>query len=386
MEKHDLRVAMLGSFPPQAQGVQDYCREIGLALARQCRVHGIGFRRMYPALFFPGVKRALDPTKSPMRAPNLILEHRLTWHNPAGWLRAGLATPCDVFHAQWWSLPLFPVTWTMARAMRLRGKPVVVTVHNVLPHEGGGAYLRASRRLCRLADMVIVHSEANLEQLRRHYGLPAEKTARVPLGSYMADAPKVAADEARRQLGLPADKRYILSFGTIRPYKGIDTLIEALAQLPADCADAHLVVAGKPWMDWAPCQRLIAERGLAERVHLFLDYIPEERVPLFFGAADVAALPYTHFDAQSGVGAVALPYRKPLIVSETGGLPDWVDHDPAWMAPPSDPAALSARLAAFFREQPARAAAFGGIADRVLARLSWDGIATQHLEIYERLQ
>jgi glycosyltransferase involved in cell wall biosynthesis len=383
LELDPIRVAMLGSFPPQAQGVQDYCREVGTALGQRCHLHAIGFRRMYPAALFPGVKAAMDPTKAPMIAPGLTVEHRLTWHNPLGWLRAGLATPCDVFHAQWWSLPLFPVTWTILRAMKRRGKPIVVTAHNVLPHERSRAYITASHRLFRLANRVLVHSESNLEQLRAQYGLSEAKTLQVPMGVSLAGAPRVAPAEARAQLGLPDGPRYVLSFGNIRPYKGVDTLLHALARLPQE---VHVIIAGKPWSDWAPYARIIEEHGLAPRVHTFLDYIPESRVPVFFGAADVVALPYTHFDAQSAVGALALPYRKPMVVSRTGALPDWVENDPTWIVPPGDDGALADRLAALFAQWPAHCQAFDALAGRVLDATTWNAIAARLLAIYHDCQ
>ncbi len=380
-----LCVAMLGAFPPQAQGVQDYCREIALALARLCEVRALGFKRMYPARVFPGVKQAMDPSKAPMISEHLGVEHRLTWHNPFGWLRAGLFTEADVFHAQWWSWPLWGVTWTIARTMKLRGKPVVLTVHNVLPHEMDKNYLRATRSVCNLADRVLVHSETNRAQLLQYYRLPEEKVVQVPLGPYMAETEKVAKDAACAALDLPPDKRYILTFGTIRPYKGVDDLLQALSMLSPACADVRLIVAGKPWTAWGLYQRVIDANALADRVHLFLDYIPEDRLRYFFGAADLIALPYRHFDAQSGVCAVALPYRKPIIVSEVGGLPDWVDRDPRWTVPPTDPEALARRIEDFFARADDETAAFQAIGDRVLRRFAWDGIAEQHVAVYREL-
>lgn len=380
-----LRVAMLGAFPPQAQGVQDYCREIAVALARLCHVHALGFKRMYPAFLFPGVKQAMDPTKAPLVALNLRVEHRLTWYNPAGWLRAGLLTEADVFHAQWWSWPLWPVTWTIARAMKLRGKPVVLTVHNVLPHEPDKNYLRATRSLCKLADRVLVHSAINRAQLLEHYRLPAEKVIQVGMGPCMPDTQPAAREEACAALRLPPDRRYVLVFGTIRPYKGVEDLLRAFALLGPACGDVHIIIAGKPWTSWAPYQRIIDSHALRDRVHLFLDYVPEDRLRFFFAAADLVALPYRYFDAQSAVCATAMPYRKPILVSEVGGLPDWVDRDPNWIVPPQAPEALARRIEAFFADAPGQTALFAELADRVLKRFSWEGIAQRHLVVYREI-
>jgi glycosyltransferase involved in cell wall biosynthesis len=384
-EQQPLRVALLGAFPPQAQGIQDYCRELGESLSEHCEVQAIGFRRMYPARLFPGVKEPMDHSKAPMRGRLLHLKHPLTWYNPIGWLWHALRTPCDVFHAQWWSLPLWPVTFVFIACMKLRRKPVVITLHNVLPHEGSRGFIAASRILCQMADRVLVHSAANYDQLIEHYGSPEDKARRVPLGVYMGSVQAPPKAEAAAALGLDPSRRYLLSFGTIRPYKGIDDLIEAFAQVAGEHPEADLLIAGKPWTDWEPYRARIAAHGLEGRIHTWLDYIPEERIRLYFGAADLVVLPYTHFDAQSGVGAVALPYRKPLIVSSVGGLPDWVDEQAEWIVPPCDPGALAERLRLFLDDPDGATARFQPIAARVLENVSWTSIAREHLRIYHDL-
>ena len=380
---HPIRVAMLGAFPPQAQGIQGYCGELAQALGARCRVHAIGFRRMYPSFLFPGVSESMDASRAPLDAPYLRVEHRLTWYNPFGWFTAAMRARGDVFHAQWWSLPLWLIYLRMVLLMKIRRIPVVITVHNVLPHESGRGYVWASRQLCRLADRVLVHSETNRAQLIEHYRIRAERVSTIPMGTGAAQAP--AAPEARRALGLPAGRRYVLCFGIIRPYKGVDTLLRAFARVAQRHDDVDLIIAGKPWTPWQPYQARIDADNLGPRVHTFLEYIPEERVPLFFGAADLVALPYTHFDAQSAVGSVALPYRKPLLVSDVGGLPDWVNGDPEWIVPPNAPDALADRMAGFFAEGDAACARFQPVADAVLARASWRAVAEAHLRIYHEV-
>jgi glycosyltransferase involved in cell wall biosynthesis len=376
-----LRVSMLGSFPPQAQGIQMYCRGLGEALSRVCALDAIGFRRMYPAFLFPGVKENFDPGKPPMQGEDLRVSHPLAWYAPWGWLAAALRVRADVFHLQWWSLPLFPVAALFVLVMRLRGIPVVITVHNVLPHERSRGFVGAGRWLCRRAVRVLVHSAVNREQLIAHYGVPPERVVLVPHGSPAPEAmPERTAACAR--LGLRPERRYVLAFGVIRPYKGVGDLIDALARIAAPCPEVDLIVAGKPWVDWEPYAARIAAHGLDARVHTFLDYIPETALGDYFAVADLVALPYTHFDAQSGVGAQALPYGKPLLVSQTGALPEWVDHAPAWLVPPSSPAALAERLQWVFADWAAARAAFAPVAARVLARHGWDVAAAAHVAVY----
>jgi glycosyltransferase involved in cell wall biosynthesis len=377
-----LRVALLGSFPPQAQGIQDYCGELAQALSARCEVTALGFRRMYPALLFPGVKKTFDPGKAAPAGPGLRVYHRLAWYNPFGWLRAALFTPCDVFHAQWWSLPLLPVFLVFTAIMKMRGKPVVLTVHNVLPHEKSRLFVLAEKMLCAMADAVIVHSRLNREQLIDLCGLPPGRVCRIPMSAHRNPPPPISRNEARQALGLPEKVPVLLSFGVIRPYKGIDVLLHAFARIHAKHPEARLVIAGKPWMPWAPLQAVIDENGLAGRVDLFLDYIPAERSPLFFTAADLILLPYTHFDAQSAVGAQVLPYKRPVIASEAGGLPEWVDHEADWIAPPGNAEALAEKIDAFLEDIPGRTAAFEEIAEKVLRNSSAENVACLHHALY----
>jgi glycosyltransferase involved in cell wall biosynthesis len=372
---------MLGSFPPQAQGIQEYCRGLVESLCAHCALQAIGFRSMYPARIFPGVKTNFDPSKPPMQGAGLRVEHPLAWFAPWGWLLTALRVRADLFHLQWWSLPLFPVAATFVLVMRLRRIPVVITVHNVLPHERSRGFVGAGRWLCRRAEQVLVHSAINRAQLIEHYGLPADRVTEIPMGTPPVGVLPNRTDACGR-LGLSPDRRYVLAFGVIRPYKGVADLIEALAQVADQFPSLDLIVAGKPWIDWAPYAARIEALGLTRRVHTYLDYIPESEVADFFAASDLVALPYTHFDAQSAVGAQALPHGRPLLVSSAGALPNWVDGERDWIVPPSSPDALAERLAAVFTDPEAARRAFLPIAGRVLARSSWEAAAASHAAIY----
>ncbi len=378
-----IRVAMLGSFPPQIQGIPEYCGPLASAISHHAEVTALGFKKMYPARLFPGEKRAMDPSRQAPEGPNLTVRHRLSWYNPAGWLFQPMAARADILHVQWWSLPLFPVAFTALLVSKLLGRKIVVTVHNALSHEASPGFLHATRWMCRWADHLIVHSEQNVRQLLEVYGVEAARVTRIPHGAALTEARSVPRETAREALGLPRDAVVFLNFGMIRPYKGVDILLRAFAEVVRRYPQAHLVIAGKPWTDWAPYQHLIDEAGIRDQVHLFLEYIPEARLPVLMAAVDLIVAPYVHFDAQSGVGMLAMPYRKPLLVSDTGGLPEWVARDPQWVVPKGDVQALADRLGAFL-EHPAQAtAAFQTVADKVLAECNWDHIALRHLEVYK---
>jgi len=377
-----IRVTMLGSFPPQIQGIPDYCGPLAAAISHYAEVTALGFKKMYPNFLFPGEKRAMDPKGRTNTGPHLTVRHRLTWHNPFGWIMQAIRTRADILHVQWWSLPLFPIALTLILISKLLHRKIVVSVHNVLPHEASAGFIRATRWIIRWADHLIVHSDQNLKQLLDVYGVDSAHVSKIPQGAAFSEARAMPRDAARQQLGLPQDAILLLNFGTIRPYKGIDILLHAFAQISARYPKAHLVIAGKPWMDWTPYQQQIEEAHLADRVHLFLEFIPEARIPVLLSAVDLVVAPYVQFDAQSGVGTLALPYRKPILVSDTGGLPEWVANDPRWVVPKGDDKALAKHLAEFLDNPAEATTAFQPVAEKVLSECNWDRIAQRHLDLY----
>ena len=375
------RIAMLGSFPP-LRGVSGYCFELAAAMADRCPVEFISFLKMYPRFLYPGGDLADDPTLPGASHPRLTVHRRLAWYNPASWVSAGLTIEGGLLHAQWWSLPLAPVYLAVCAGFKLRKKPVVFTVHNVLPHERSRGYVAASRALFTLGDHFIVHTEQNRRQLEEHYHIPESRIARIPHGTldFQADT-RAGKGSIREALGISADEKVILLFGAIRPYKGVETALKAFADVIKTEDRARLVIAGKLWESWAPYDRLIRELGLAAHVTTVLDYIPSGEVHRFYTAADLVILPYHHFDSQSGVGNTAIAFRKPMIVSDIGGLPDLV-KDPGCVVPPRNPSAL-ARAIVHCLGDPNRLSALSADADNISKDFSWRAIAKTTFFVYE---
>jgi glycosyltransferase involved in cell wall biosynthesis len=147
--------------------------------------------------------------------------------------------------------------------------------------------------------------------------------------------------------------------------------------------DAVLIVAGMPWADSEPPDRLIRELGLDARVLTSFRFIPQGEVEAFLVASDVVVLPYTHFDAQSGVGTLALSFGKPLVVTAVGGLPE-LAGDARAVVPPNDPEALAQAIKAVLEDSDLRARLQEE--SRKRARLfGWDNVAVKTREVYAAL-
>jgi len=253
-------------------------------------------------------------------------------------------------------------------------------VHNVTPHESSLLNRLMLRAVLMFGHEYIVHSEDNRAQLAEMRG---SKASVLPHG--VLDAPRsgMTAAEARATLAIAPGAKVALAFGNIRPYKGLDVLLRAFAKIAGEQPDALLVIAGKPWESWDRYGALIAQMGLGGRVRLFLDFVPTPEVEMFFLAADAVVLPYRGFDAQSGVGALALPFGRALIVSAAGGLPEFV-FDPDAVVTPGDEDSLAEALGRALRDDVWRQK-LARDSQTIAARLGWAEIAEQTVAIYRAM-
>jgi glycosyltransferase involved in cell wall biosynthesis len=273
--------------------------------------------------------------------------------NPISWFRTGFylrdAAP-DAVVFQYW-MPFFaPAYGVVARGLRRHyGIPSFAVVHNALPHERhlGDAWL--SRFFLRACAGHVVMSDAvadDLRTLRR----PDAALQQIEHPVYERFGDPVPRAEARAALDLPPDAPVLLFFGFVRAYKGLHVLLEALPDALDALPALHLVVAGEPYDDPERYRRLIRDNGLADRVHWHDEYVPSERVPTYFSAADLVVQPYVSA-TQSGVAQIATHFETPMIVTDVGGLAESVPHEEVgFVVPPEAPEALAAAIARFFRD------------------------------------
>ena len=214
---------------------------------------------------------------------------------------------------------------------------------------------------------MIVQSQRAVDQLAAA-GVAREKLVRIQHPVFESG---VAAE--------PPTGRTILFFGLIRQYKGLDVLLQALADVP----DARLVVAGDPLDPAGPLQAFARELGVAERVEWRLGFLPDEEIPRLMHEATLVALPYRKIDS-SGVLATALGHGRPAVVTDVGGLPDAIrDFGAGRVVPPQDAPALAAAIRELL-EPEALQAAFAG-AEAARRELSWDAAAAAHEAVYREV-
>jgi len=377
------KIVMLGSLPP-IRALSSYCLELANAVAELGRVQFISFKKMYPTMAYPGGDLKDDHSFPAINHPHLSVKRRLTWYNPVTWFMEGFLTRGDLLHAQWWSLPLSLIYVVICFGFKVRHKPIIFTVHNVLPHEKTSLYDMISRILFKFGDHFIVHSEPNRLQLIKHYGIPSEKVTQIPHGPLdfhvKAD---VNLGRVREEMGFGSEEKVILLFGAIRSYKGIDTALRAFARILSDIPEARLLIAGKLWESWGPYQRLIEELSIGDKIRTRLEYIPSGEVWKYFEASDLVILPYNHFDSQSGVGATAISFRKPMIVTDVGGLPELV-KDRRYVVPAKDPTAFAGAIVSCLRDT-SRLVDMSSNAEEVAEKMAWHSVGLKTWSVYAKV-
>jgi glycosyltransferase involved in cell wall biosynthesis len=330
-----------------------------------------GYRRrelFYRAARFPPGSRAQRIAKLAEHVPDMLAYRRA-------------ARAADVVHFQWLPVQhvdgyLLPRRSHGHRARTRTATPsgtrpaLVLTAHDVLPREPRPGQLSAQRRLYERFDAIVVHSEHGRARLTGALGVDPDRVHVIPHGvfAHLAAGPPQPPP-------FQTDKPVVLCFGLMRPYKGIDVLLEAWRGIE----DAELWVAGMPRMDISHL-RAIAPPN----VRFVPRFITDAELPAYFQRADLVVLPYREID-QSGVLFTALAFGKPLLLSDVGGFPEVAATGAARIVPAGDPAALGAALQELLGDPGALATMSARAREAAEGKYAWSTIAGRTLELYESL-
>jgi len=308
-----VKIALVGPAHPYKGGGARHTTELAHRLA--AAGHDViieSWRAQYPSRLYPGQQTVDVPEGEPYPRTH----RRLAWYRPDGWLAEGrrLRSADLVVFALLTPLQVPPYLAIMAGLGRAR---TAVICHNVLPHERRPGDLPLVRTLLSHADTVLAHSAAQAAQARDLAPGATVRTATMP--PHLPATGQHHHDTERAELSAPQDTR-LLFFGIVRPYKGLDVLLRALARAPAHVT---LTVAGEFWGDITEMDNLIAELGLAGRVTLRPGYVPADQIPALFGAADALVMPYRAATASQNA-LLAFAHGVPVITTTAGALAEAV--------------------------------------------------------------
>src|SRR3954447_22775608 len=279
----------------------------------------------------------------------------------------------DVVHYQWLTFPgldsfLLPAV-----------RPRVLTPHGWLRREAWhGRAARGVRRLLGRMDAVVALSEYGAAMLRNEAGIEPERVRVIPHGAfdYLTRLPDEAPlPDELAGVGGPV----VLFFGLIRPYKGVDVLLEAFAGVEG----AELWIVGRPLGMELESLVELAKRSPG-RVRFVSRFVADNELPAFFRRADFVALPYRDAE-QSGVLFTALAFGKPIVVTDVGGFGEVAATGAGRLVPPGDATALAAAIADLLGDAEARAELAAAAAAAAAGPYSWDAVAASTLELYREL-
>ncbi len=329
-----LRIAVVGPSHPAKGGVAAHTTTLAHELADAGHdVVLVSWAAMFPKVLYPGQQTV--PGGAPDVAPYPRTVPVLHWARPEGWVRTGWrlrdVDVVVVVHVIPQVVPAHLAILRAAGVGRPGGPRAVAVVHNVLPHEprpGDGAFMRL---FFAAVEGVLVHTE---DEAKTAIELGAARVAVTPLPPHLPGGPP----EPRPPHDGPTR---LLALGIVRPYKGIDLLIRALARVPGPT----LTVAGEMWGDASTeLNALAADPRLAGRVRLLEGYVPGDRIASLLASHDVFCLTYRHATASQNV-QLASAHGLPVLATRVGSFPSQVrDGIDGILVPPADEEALVGAL------------------------------------------
>lgn len=342
-----MKFSLIGPVWPYRGGISHNSAIVSKALINAGHeVRIVSFRRQYPQWLYPG-RTDQDNSQNPLKAD---ADYILDPFSPRSWKKAA-----DVVHSfepnlvmiQWWTFFWsIPYAW-ISRYLRRRGDKVVYLLHNVTPHESHPLGRSLTHLALSSAQGYLVFSE--FEKQKLHALLPGKRVVLSHLPVYALNQGRnFSKEEARRVLNLPIEGPILLFFGFVRPYKGLDFLISALAALKENGMRPYLAVVGEFWKDKQQYLEQIASAGIQDQVRIDDRYVPNEEADMWFTAGDVLVAPYTHGVTQSAVASMACGYGMPIIATTHVAEGLVVEgYRSIQVVPPDDVKALAEELTKF---------------------------------------
>ena len=338
-----MKIILLGTAYPYRGGLATFNERLARQFVEEGHeVEVWTFTLQYPSFLFPG-KTQYSTEEAPA---GLTIRRTLNSCNPFNWLRVGRqlrkAAP-DLLICCYWMAFFAPAYGLISRMARRNGKTkAVALVHNMMPHEPSildklfaPYFVKSQDGFVALSESVvkdIEKVETKISNLKCEISNRPKVSSPHPIYDHYGE--RMVKAEACKALGLPENKQYMLFFGLVRAYKGLDLLLDAFGQIKDQLPDLQLIIAGEFYEHEDKYRAQIEANGLTDRVILRNEFIPDADLRKYFGAADLIVQPYKTA-TQSGVTQVAFHFEKPMLVTNVGGLGEIVhDHKMGYACEP----------------------------------------------------
>lgn len=352
MTASNQKVIIVGPAFPLRGGIANFNEALCRALNKSgSDAKIISFSLQYPGFLFPG-KTQYDTGKGPQ---DIVIETKINSINPINWIKIARQIkrekPDYVIFRYW--LPFMgPCLGTIAKHIKKSTSIKIIAItDNLIPHEkriGDTAFTKYFVKQC---DGFIAMSNSVLDDLDKF--ISTDKKMFLPHPIYDIFGEKVDKSVALKHLQLNSNDKHILFFGFIRKYKGLDLLLEAMADSRIRQLGLKLIVAGEYYEDATVYNNIISTNKLENNIILKTEYISNQEVRYYFCAADMIVQPY-RAATQSGVTQIAYHFEKPMLVTNVGGLPEIVPNNKVGYVTEIDPKSIADAICDFYennREQ-----------------------------------
>lgn len=386
----ELTIGLVSQFGPPPRGVSPYTDALlnALGSTEGLVVHPIDYSAPYPAFLHPAKQEKLPS------------DGTLHWAKPLSWRRVS-QHPCNILHLQHWLAPMASYLAVVTLLAKRAGRRVIITIHNPTQHESAILPAPFERIMFKLADKLIVHDHNGAKILRDDFGIRENHIVVIPHGIKVKSSPPSPTPNDYQLLNLPSDRRYVSIFGNLRGYKGIDILLSAWNRIAPQLPDTDLVIAGRLWKGesspwaWITATLLGTNRHSRKiqssintcrqnnRPHIREGFLADKKIDALLRISAMAVFPYTHFNSQSGAACRAAGMGCPVLVSNTGGLPDLAIND-SWIIQPGNPHALAAALREKLSDHDGLMAARQKQLEQITNH-AWPRVAAAHATLYREL-
>ena len=343
-----MKIIIVGTAYPYRGGLSAFNERLAYEyLQRGDQVEIYTFTLQYPSFLFPGKTQYSDEP-----APEgLVIHRRVNSINPFNWLSVGREIAKkrpDLLITKYWLPFMGPCLGTIERRVRRNHHTRIVSIlDNIIPHEHRPGDKMFSRYFVKSTDAFVAMSRSVLNDLSIFDKNKPRRFCPHPLYDHYGAT--LSRKEALDCLGLRESQRYVLFFGFIREYKGLDLLLDAMADERMEQLGVKLIVAGEFYGDSRPYIDRISRLEIGDRVVLHTDFIPDHEVNRYFCAADLVVQPYKSA-TQSGVSQIAYHFEKPMVVTHVGGLPEIVPDGKAGFVVEPTPQAIADAIVRYFKE------------------------------------
>lgn len=375
-----MNIVIIGPAHPYRGGIAMFNERLAKAFQENNHtVEIVTFNLQYPSILFPGKTQYSDD----LPPSNLKITSLLNSINPFNWIKVGLMLKKkrpDLVIFSYWMPFMGPCFGAIAGIIKKNHfTKIIGLIHNIIPHEKRVGDHFLTNFFTKRIDGFIVLSGDVEKDLKTFTNNPTIKTPH-PLYDNFGEAKSKI--DAKKSLKLHPDFNYILFFGIIRKYKGLDILLNAFADSRLRNKKLKLLIAGEFYEDDSEYLKIINDFDLQDDVIITKIFIPNNEVANYFCAADIVVQPYRHA-TQSGVTQIAYHFNKPMLVTDVGGLKEMVHHQVVGYVTQSNAKAVADAIDDFY-ENDKEELFIKGIKQEK-PNYSWQIMTDRIIELYHKL-